>query len=235
MQRVFRAPRTGLSGPLRHLCHCSAPDIDASIRESDYALDVLGAEGIVLMTNYADKYLGDASFAPFMEHLNRRKAVVFVHPTICSCTACHPGASASLLEFPFDTTRTIVSLLFSRALEKFPDIRFIFSHGGGTVPYLAGRIAGLGASNPGLHAGKPLDIMSLLRGLYYDTALSATRPVFAALREIAPVDHILFGTDYPFAPEPLVGATVQGLRELGLEPRELAQVESENARRLLRA
>ena len=207
------------------------PDVAASIQECDYALDVLKVEGIVLMTNYRDKYLGDPEFAPLMDHLNAHDAIVFVHPTNCSCGDCHPAASASLLEFPFDTTRTIVSLLLSRTLERCPNIRFIFSHGGGAVPYLAGRLTGLLARNPMLDT--PLNVNALLRGLYYDTALSATRPVFAALREITSIEHILFGTDYPFAPDPQVGATLKGLKEAGLDEREVRMVESENARRLL--
>lgn len=205
------------------------PDIEASIREVDYALDVLKADGIVLMTNYADRYLGDPAFTPLMDHLNERKAIVFVHPTVCGCGVCHPEASASLLEFPFDTTRTIVSLLFSRVFERCASIRFIFSHAGGALPFLAGRIAGLGARNPRLQEGTALDVPRLLGGLYYDTALSTTRPVFAALREVAPIDHILFGTDYPFAPDAQVGAMCEGLSEVGLDGRERRLVQYENA------
>ncbi len=207
------------------------PDVAASIRESDYALDVLKADGVVLMTNYRDRYLGDASFAPLMDHLHARNALLFVHPTVCSCGVCHPAASASLLEFPFDTTRTIVSLLLSRTLERCSNIRFLFSHGGGAVPYLAGRIAGLSARNTLLD--RPLDVLALLGGLYYDTALSTSRPVFAALREVTSIEHILFGTDYPFAPDAQVGATVRGLKDVGLDANELRMVESENALRLL--
>ena len=207
------------------------PDVAASIRECDYALDVLKAEGVVLMTNYRDRYLGDPAFAPLMDHLHARKAILFIHPTVCGCNVCHPAASVSLLEFPFDTTRAIVSLLLSRTLERCGDIRFLFSHGGGSIPYLAGRIAGLSARNALLD--RPLDVLALLRGLYYDTALSTSRPVFAALREVTSIEHILFGTDYPFAPDAQVGATVRGLKDVGLDESERRMVESENALRLL--
>lgn len=208
------------------------PDIPSSIQEVDHAFDTLESDGVVLMTNYGGKYLGDPVFRPLFEHLNNREAVVFVHPTVCGCGPCHPDASDSLLEFPFDTTRTIVSLLFSRVFERCPNIRFIFSHGGGALPFLSGRIAGLGARNPALEG---LDVMRALRTLYYDTALSASRPVFAALRELVPIGQIVFGSDYPFAPDAQVGASLRGLSEVGLDNEEMRLVKSGNAMTLLPA
>ena len=118
------------------------PDTSASLLELKYALDVLHAEGIVLMTNYRDRYLGDPDFAPIFDELNRRKAVVYVHPTTCGCNVdVLPDNPAALIEFPHDSTRTITSLLFSGTFSRCPDIRFIFSHAGGTLPFLANRIA----------------------------------------------------------------------------------------------
>jgi predicted TIM-barrel fold metal-dependent hydrolase len=116
------------------------PDTRASLLELNYALDVLHAEGTVLMTNYRDRYLGDPDFAPIFDEMNRREAVVYVHPTICGCNAdVLPDNPASLIEFPHDSTRTITSLLFSGTFSRCPDIRFIFSHAGGTC--LSSRIA----------------------------------------------------------------------------------------------
>src|SRR5262245_23158747 len=129
------------------------PDTRASLLELNYAVDVLHAEGIVLMTNYRDRYLGDPDFAPI---LNRRKTVVYVHPTTCSCNVdVLPDNPACLIEFPPDSTRTITSLLFSGTFFRCPDIRFIFSHAGGTLPFLANRIATIAALDRHLAAQTP--------------------------------------------------------------------------------
>ena len=210
------------------------PDVVAALKEIDHSFDILKTDGIGLMTNYGDRYLGHAEFAPVFDELNRRKAVVYVHPTSCSCNrGLLPDEPDSLIEFPHDTTRTVASLLFSGTFTRCPDIRFIFSHAGGTVPYLATRMAILGAQDKGLARHVPDGVMPILRGLYYDTAISANPITMAALLKLVTPANVVLGTDFPFVPEHGMQATLAGLREVGFSDAELRSVEGGNAARLL--
>lgn len=210
------------------------PDVAAALKEIDHAFDVLKSDGIGLMTNYDDRYLGHADFAPVFDELNRRKAVVYVHPTSCSCSrGLLPEQPDSLIEFPHDTTRAVSSLLFSGTFGRCPDIRFIFSHAGGTVPYLATRMAILGSIDKGLARHVPGGVMPILRGLYYDTAISANPISMAALLKLVTPANVLLGTDFPFVPEQGTRSTLAGLREVGFSETELRAVEGGNAARLL--
>ena len=204
------------------------PDIDASLAEIEYALDTLKADGIGLLTSYGDRYPGDPAFAQVFDELNRRGAVVYFHPTDAPCSQCLPEIPAATLDFPFDTTRAVVSLLYSGTFARCRDIRFVFSHAGGTVPFLAERIARLGAW-PGFRETVPNGVLPELERLYYDTALSANWLAFRSLLELVTPDKVLFGSDYPFAPETTMAATVRGLIELGLESDVLRGIERDNA------
>ncbi|HYB57960.1 MAG TPA: amidohydrolase family protein [Alphaproteobacteria bacterium] len=204
------------------------PDVDASLREIGYALDVLKADGIGLMTNYAGRYPGEADFGPVFDELDRRKAVVYFHPTAAPCGFALDTIPAATLEFPFDTTRAIVSLLVGGTFARCRNIRFIFSHAGGAVPFLAERIARLEA-RPQFKRSVPDGVVAELKRLRYDTALSANRFAFKALLELVPAANVLFGSDYPFAPEATMTASVRGLKELGLAAAELLAIERGNA------
>lgn len=175
------------------------PDVDGCLHEIEYAFDQLHADGIVLMTSVQNKWLGEPAFAPVFEELNRRKAVVYVHPTVADC--CRnliPLVAAAVIEFPMDTTRAIVSLLYSGTFARCPDIRFIFSHSGGMLPFVASRVARVPALEPALAATVPNGAMYELKKLYYEIC-SATSPMaMSALMHLVAVSQILFGTDYPW-------------------------------------
>ena len=201
------------------------PDIAASLGEVKHAYEVLSADGIVLHTNYRDLYLGDAHFSPLMEELNRRKAIVFVHPTVCQCSlGVQPDIPTSLIEFPHDTTRTITSMLFNGTFKSHPDIRFIFSHAGGTVPFLINRIGLLRTPHLG-----PEGPLPLLKHQYYDLALSANPQAMAPLLSMVDVSHVLMGTDYPFARQTSVRAAVEGITNSSLDERSVKMIQRENA------
>ena len=204
------------------------PDVDASLKEIGYALDVLKADGIGLMTNYGGRYPGEADFAPVFDELERRKAVVYFHPTAALCGFALDTIPAATLEFPFDTTRAIVSLLVGGTFARCRNIRFIFSHAGGAVPFLAERIARLEA-RPEFKKSVPDGVVAELKRLRYDTALSANRFAFRALLELVPAANVLFGSDYPFAPEATMTASVRGLKTLGLAATDLLAIERGNA------
>jgi predicted TIM-barrel fold metal-dependent hydrolase len=208
------------------------PDVDGALAEAAYALDTLKAEGVCLLTNYGGRYPGDAAFAPLFDELNRRKAIVCLHPTVVPCSTCLPEMPVSTLEFPFDTTRAVTSLLYSGTLARCPDIRFIIPHAGGTVPYLAERIA-RPAVRPEFKDAAPRGVLPELGRLYFDLALSANPRVFSALRQLVPMSNILFGSDYPFAPEPTTPAMIAGIQSLGLSAAEVRAIERDNALTLM--
>ncbi len=206
------------------------PNIDGSLREIEYALDTLKCDGIGLMTSYGGKWLGDSAFAPVMDELNRRKAVVYTHPLEPAC--CRnliAGVPPAFIEFGTDTTRTIASLLFTGTASRCPDIKFIFSHAGGTMPFLIERFVRLPLASKAAAVNVPDGVMPLLRRFYYDTAQTANPVAMGALSKIVPTTQILFGTDFPFRTS---ADHVRGLKQIFADA-DLRKIESENARGLL--
>ncbi|MCZ7665120.1 MAG: amidohydrolase [Thermoleophilia bacterium] len=208
------------------------PDVGAALDETAYAFDQLGADGALLLTNYGNRYLGHPGFEPLLAELDGRGAVVALHPTSCDCLDAVPEIPRSVIEFPHDTTRTVCSLLFGGSLLRYPNIRWLLPHGGGTLAFLAHRIAGVLNLRPNLREHAPGGVISALQSLYYDTAFAANPPSFAALRELAPGDHILFGTDFPFAPEAFMAASVAGLAEVADGAAAFESVSRRNAQTL---
>lgn len=173
------------------------PDPKGSLAEIEYAMDSLHADGIALLTSYGDKWLGDPAYVPVFEELNRRKAVVFVHPNVPNCCAkLLPHVPDSTIEFLFDTTRTIENLLVSGTFSKFPNVRFIFSHGGGTMPMLANRMERTFPKD--LAAQVPNGVAYELKRQYYDIASASNPTSLAALLSVVPSSQVLFGSDFPF-------------------------------------
>ena len=203
------------------------PDIEGSLIEIEYALDILKADGIALLSNYDDRWLGDYEFRPVISELNRRRAVVFVHPTLAFEGRTLPGTRSQILEAPFDTTRTILSLLINGVFSSCPDIRFVFAHGGGALPYLAGRVAAL------IHGSddeQREQFQAQLRRLYLDTALIMNAPAMAALRAFSPPSQILLGTDSPFLS---AETEIDSWQKLGLDAPLCERIEWANAAALL--
>ena len=175
------------------------PDADGALAELAYALDDLQLDGVVLFSNARGVYLGDPRLNPLFEELQRRAAVVFVHPNPSPDPSAHAlGLPDSLIDYPADTTRAIARLHYSNTFARTPDVKYIFSHAGGTVPYLAGRFAIVDEMQviPGAEARATA--AETFRRLYWDTALSWSDPVLRTLRDIAGIDRVVFGTDYPY-------------------------------------
>ena len=224
----LRSRHTGRFGSFASL---PLPDIDASLNEVSYCLDELKVDGFIAFTNYNGLYLGDEHFTPLWEELNRRGTVVFIHPNQPPHEV-PTVAPASVLEFPFETTRTATSLIMSGATNRFRNIRFILSHAGGTLPFLVPRIA-LSISMMPAVAERVGDTLAAVRSFYFDTALSAGNSPLSALAQVADPDHILFGTDFPFAPRGAIRQFGNVLDNIQIPGIALDKVYGDNAARLL--
>jgi 6-methylsalicylate decarboxylase len=206
------------------------PDVDATLKEIQFAYDVLKADGVGLFTSYGDMWLGNSAFRPVMEELNRRKAVVHVHPTAANCCRnLDYGTSPGSIEYGTDTTRAIIGVTFSGDAARYSDIRFIWSHAGGSAPFLAGRIDG---GSRRAQDRMPNGFIAEAKKFYYDTAGAANRGAMASLLELVTTEQILFGTDFP--PGGTSQDVAKALADLGLfTDSDLRAIDRENAVRLL--
>ena len=208
------------------------PDVEGSLREIEYGLDVLKADGIWLFTSYRDLWLGDPAFEPVMAELNRRKALVYTHPDAPNC--CRdpmvPEISEPVIEYGTDTTRAIARVLFSGTAVRYRDVRWIFSHGGGTAPFLAERLIRAPSLNKKLAETVPNGAMAELQQFYYDVAQIAHPVPLAALAKFVPASQILWGTDYPFR---FGNEYVKALAAFGFSDSDLGKIDRENALALL--
>ena len=207
------------------------PDVDGTLREIAHALDVLRADGVAMFTSYGGKWLGDPAFAPVFEELNRRRAVVYTHPNSSACCTNLMGALAPdpMIEFGTDTTRTIASLVFGGFAQRCPDVRLIFSHAGGTMPFLIERFE-FQARVPSVAPRFPDGVRPILRRFHYDTAQASNTAAMDGLRRLVPVSQIVFGTDYPYRTSL---EHVENLAGCGFDAAEMRAIERDNARALL--
>lgn len=176
------------------------PDVEGAVLELTHALDELKADGVTLFSNYNGVYLGDPMFEPLWAQLDRREAIVFIHPGIVALPEL-PGTPAAFVDFPFDTTRTATDIVLKGVLARYQGMKVILSHGGGFLPYAAYRIAGCASVMPG--APSLDDYLAQLRGYYFDTALASSPVALPSLQAFADPAHILFGSDFPYAPKTL--------------------------------
>ena len=207
-------------------------DVEGSLREIAHALDVLKADGIGLITSYGDKWLGDPLFFPVMEELHRRKALVYTHPTAANCCSnLQPEVPPVMIEFGTDTTRAIASVLFNGNVQRYGDVRWIFSHAGGTMPFLIERFVRHPILAPKVAPLFPDGVAAVLKRFWYDTAQTANAPAMSALTKVVPVGQIVFGTDFPYR----TGLDhVKGLRDCGVfSDADLRMIERETPRALL--
>lgn len=218
-------------------------DQDGALREMEYALDILKADGIGLYSSYGDFWLGDARLAPVHEELNRRKAVVYVHPIEANC--CRnivKDVTDTVVEYGADTTRTIASLIFSGTTTRYPDVTWIFSHAGGMMPFVIERfvsgteteiVPGIVTKGQGNIPPRnvPKGVLYELRKMYYDTAQSTNPVAMGALRKVVPVSQIVYGTDYWYRS---AAETAHGLMtDKVFNQEELRAINRGNAERIL--
>jgi len=194
-------------------------DMKAAIAEAQHCLDELGFEGIALFASYGERFLGDSFFDPLMSYLDTAKAVVHVHPSL------HPSSRSLQLQWPgwlveyvFDTTRAAVNLIFSGARARFPDIRFILSHAGGTLPYLALRLELAPMIERSLQNTSRDEIRAGLGSFWYDTALACGPQSVGALLRVTAKQHILFGSDWPFCDDRVTAEEVALLAAIDSPP-----------------
>jgi predicted TIM-barrel fold metal-dependent hydrolase len=206
-------------------------DTEGSLREIEHALDVLKADGFLLMTSYGLRYLGDPAFHPVLDELDRREAVVYTHPlNPACCPSVADEVPPVIIEYAVDTTRTMASLLFSGTAARYPRIRWIFSHSGGTTPFLLSRFVYQESVMKDRGEKLPHGLMHELQKFHYDIAQGNHAGALAALLRMAPVSQLLYGTDYPFRSGTESNA---GLAQYGFSPAELRAIERDNAVKLM--
>jgi predicted TIM-barrel fold metal-dependent hydrolase len=226
--------KLGRDHPGRFGVFASLPilDVDASLKEIAYAFDTLKVDGVTLMTNIGDRWLGDEHYAPVFEELNRRGAVIYTHPVAADCCrGVLKEFNDSVIEYGTDTTRAIAKVLFTGSAARYPRIRFIFSHAGGTMPFLAERfIRAHQFSKHDLKAKVPDGVLPALNKFYYDCAQAAHPYAMGSFTQSISLTQLLFGTDFPYR-----GAdeTAKGLAGCGFTPEQMRMIDCDNAKRLL--
>jgi len=208
------------------------PDVEGCLKEIEYAYDTLKCDGIGIYTNdNGNRWPGDPYYEPMYQELNRRKAIVFMHPLAPKCcTNLNYGAPFNMNEFDFDVTRCVTSLLINGVLHRYPEVRFIVPHSGGTLPMLAGRIQNRFPNDAKHKEYIPNGVLPELQRLFYEVAHGTYPWQLGALTNLVKPSQLLFGTD--FSPEP-IETTVDNIPTSGLSAEVLQALERGNAERLL--
>lgn len=207
--------------------------VDAALKEIEYACDTLKADGFCMPSNAGGIYIGDDRMDKILAELNRRSAVVLIHPTKAG------GEIPSMLvtdlstyEYPFDTTRSVIDLVYRGKIQKYPNIKWIVSHAGGVLPYITHRLSTVAQENKAMPLTSD-EVMASLKTLYYDVALSTVPYVFATLKELFGTSHIVFGTDAPLRYEGPVTESIQQFKSYpGFDEADMKKIMSETAKEL---
>lgn len=225
--------RDGHPGRFGAFAALPLPDVDGACREACHALDVLKFEGVGLLASYGEEFLGAPVFEPLMAELDARAALVFVHP------AGHPSSRALttgfplwMLEYPIDTTRAAVNLIMTGTTRRYPRIRFILAHNGGTLPFLAWRLSAAPLIDTRYAHMDEAGIRAEIARFHYEIAQSPGREAFGSLLAVTGTDHILFGTDWPYCAPKVVRHLEQSFRSLDLDDATREAVRHGNAARL---
>ncbi len=203
------------------------PDVKGSLDELAHAFDQLHADGVVLLANSRGIYLGDRAFDPLFDELNKRKAVVFVHPSHLFGVDPLQGVPPFIVDFLLDTTRAAVRLAGSGTLDRCPDLKVILSHAGGFVPYAAYRIAGAASPKRDFADG-----LAQLKKFYFDLAISGSPTALPSLMTLAQPDHVLYATDWPYATDAIVGAFTGMYEGYSFSAAQRASIDRSNAEAL---
>jgi predicted TIM-barrel fold metal-dependent hydrolase len=205
-------------------------EMSEAVAEIEHSFDQLKLHGVCLFASYGEKFLGDAVYDPVLDVLNDREAVVFVHP------AFHPSSRTLdlpwpgfMMEYVFDTTRAVVNLVFSGAIERFPRIRFVLAHAGGLMPYFAWRLSVAPMIDARLEQISRAQVYERFKRFWYDNALAPTAETFECLKAVARPDQIVFGTDWPFANARVVAEAVKTYEGVPILPGQRAAIDRDNA------
>ncbi|MFE7225644.1 amidohydrolase family protein [Nocardioides sp. NPDC057577] len=218
------------------------PDVEGAIAEAEHALDVLGADGVVLLSNAAGRYVYDPGFEPLLAYLHERRAVVFVHPGELPAEPA-PGIPSFTADFLLDTVRAASGLVLSGSLEKYDGITWILAHAGGFLPYISHRIllTMLRGEHKLSQAKALVDRrretkrrLDLLRRFYFDIALSSSPTALPSLTAFADPTRLLYGSDFPFAPSAAVRFMRQEYEETALDADLRVAIDRGNAEALFR-
>ncbi len=223
---LVRAQPTRFAG----LATLPLPDVEGALAEIAYAFDELGLDGVALLSNVDGTYVGDAAWDPVFDELERRGAYVFLHPIQPATDSPMPQTPIWVQEFPFDTTRAVTNLIYSGTMARCPAIRLQLAHMGGTAPFIAHRIAEWAGRDPSRAEAAPDGALTYMRRMWFDTGLSNNPIATVAVRELAGVERIVFGTDWPYAVLPEGGDPSP---DLGLAAEERALVDGINVAALV--